>query len=331
MAPKDVPSMILLNLALVLLLLGSSDAQGLQVGFYQKTCPKAEEIIRKEMTTIMSLAPSLAGPLLRMHFHDCFVRGCDASILLNGTDQNNPAEKDGRPNLSLRGYGVIDRIKAKLEKACPGIVSCADILALVARDGVLLTKGPYWEVPTGRRDGKISVASETLTNLPPPFFSTSQILNLFFIPKGLNAKDLVVLSGGHTIGTSHCSSFSNRLYNFTGNGDADPMLDKNYLPKLKSKCRPNDATTIVEMDPGSFKTFDTSYYKLVAKRRALFTSDATLILDSQTKAYVERQAQANGFPSEFFRDFGESMVKMGNIEVLTGNQGEIRKKCAFVN
>ncbi|XP_010908221.1 peroxidase 1 [Elaeis guineensis] len=325
-----VPSKILLNLALVLLLLGSADAQSLQVGFYQRSCPKAEEIIRKEMTAIMSLAPSLAGPLLRMHFHDCFVRGCDASILLNGTT-NNPAEKDGLPNLSLRGYGVIDRVKAQLEAACPGIVSCADILAIVARDAVFLTKGPFWDVPTGRRDGKISIASETLTNLPPPFFNATQNLNLFFIPKGLNAKDLVVLSGGHTIGTSHCSSFSSRLYNFTGNGDADPMLDKDYLPKLKSKCRPNDATTLVEMDPGSFKTFDTSYYKLVAKRRGLFTSDATLILDGQTKAYIERQAQASGFPSEFFKDFGESMVKMGNIGVLTGNQGEIRKRCAFVN
>ena len=74
-----VPSKILLNLALVLLLLGSSDAQGLQVGFYQTTCPKAEVIIRDEMTAILSLAPSLAGPILRMHFHDCFVRVCDSN------------------------------------------------------------------------------------------------------------------------------------------------------------------------------------------------------------------------------------------------------------
>ena len=65
------------------------------------------------------------------------MQGCDASLLLNST-KNNPAEKDAPPNLSLRGYGVIDLIKAKLEKACPETVSCADILALVARDAVYL-------------------------------------------------------------------------------------------------------------------------------------------------------------------------------------------------
>jgi peroxidase len=57
--------------------------------------------------------------------------------LLNGTAAN-PAEKNSIPNISLRGFSVIDRIKAKLEAACPGIVSCADILAIVARDVVAL-------------------------------------------------------------------------------------------------------------------------------------------------------------------------------------------------
>ena len=63
------------------------------------------------------------------------LQGCDASILLNrvGTDQ---AEKDARPNLSLSGYDEINDIKSKLEQACPGVVSCADILALAARDAV---------------------------------------------------------------------------------------------------------------------------------------------------------------------------------------------------
>ncbi|KAK8966520.1 Peroxidase 1 [Platanthera guangdongensis] len=290
------------------------------------------------MTRAIKMAPSLSGPLLRMHFHDCFVnyvdltngflKGCDGSVLLNGTS-SSPPEKVAPPNLSLRGYGEIDRVKAKLEKACPGIVSCADILALVARDVVVLTKGPYWKVPTGRRDGRRSVAQDTIGNLPPPTLNFSQILTGFFAPKGLNVKDIIVLSGGHTIGTSHCSSFSNRLYNFTGKGDADPAMDSLYRANLKKKCRPNDATTLVEMDPGSARTFDEGYYKNVVKRRGLFTSDDSLLHNKKAKAYLLRQTR--GSPLEFFRDFAVSMVKMGGIGVLTGTAGEVRKQCAFVN
>lgn len=83
------------------------------------------------------------------------------------------------------------------------------------------------------------------------------------------------------------------------------------------------------MDPGSFKTFDEDYYTLVAKRRGLFTSDSALLADSETRAYVLNQAKTKG--STFLKDFADSMVKMGEIEVLTGNQGEIRRRCAFVN
>lgn len=66
----------------------------------------------------------------------CHLQGCDGSILLNST-QNSQAEKDSFPNLSLRGYQIIDRAKSAVEKACPGVVSCADIVALVARDATV--------------------------------------------------------------------------------------------------------------------------------------------------------------------------------------------------
>ena len=51
---------------------------------------------------------------------------------------NKDAERDAIPNLSVRGYEVVDAAKAALEKKCPGLVSCADVLALVARDAVLV-------------------------------------------------------------------------------------------------------------------------------------------------------------------------------------------------
>ncbi|KAL1211330.1 Peroxidase 27 [Cardamine amara subsp. amara] len=308
----------------LVLLFAEANSMGLKVGFYGKTCPQAEGIVKKVVFAAIKKAPTLGAPLLRMNFHDCFVRGCDGSVLLELS--NNQAEKNAVPNLSLRGFGVIDDSKAAIEKVCPGVVSCSDILALVARDAMVALEGPSWEVETGRRDGRVSNISEV--NLPSPFDNITKLITEFSA-KGLDEKDLVVLSGGHTIGMGHCPLIANRLYNFTGKGDSDPSLDSEYAAKLRKKCKPTDFTTAIEMDPGSFKTFDESYFTLVAKRRGLFQSDAALLDNSKTRAYIFKQATTYG--STFFTDFGVSMVKMGRIEVLTGHAGEIRKMCRIPN
>jgi peroxidase len=113
--------------------------------------------------------------------------------------------------------------------------------------------------------------------------------------------------------------------------DTDPSLDPRYMAELRIKC-PNleDNMTLVEMDPGSFKTFDLSYYGRVAKRRGLFHSDGALLTDGFTRAYVMRHT-TGAYKEEFFADFAASMVKMGSVEVLTGSQGEIRRKCNVAN
>ncbi|PIA31907.1 hypothetical protein AQUCO_04700045v1 [Aquilegia coerulea] len=301
----------------------------LELGFYDKSCPQAEKIVLEYVKKHIPNAPSLAATFIRMHFHDCFVRGCDASVLLNDTS-NNQAEKDAPPNLTLRGFDFINAVKSLLEAECPGIVSCADVVSLVARDSIVTTGGPYWKVPTGRRDGTISRTSEALSNIPSPFENFTSILTKFR-NKGLNVQDLVLLSGAHTIGISHCSSFTNRLYNFTGVGDQDPSLDSEYAENLKArKCKTStDNTTIVEMDPGSFRTFDLSYYTLLLKRRGLFQSDAALTTDSTSKQFITQLVR--GPLPVFLEEFTKSMEKMGAIGVKTGTNGEIRKHCALVN
>jgi len=312
----------------VLGFVGSAAAQ-LELGFYSKSCPKAEKIVQDFVQQHIHNAPSLAAALIRMHFHDCFVRGCDGSVLVNSTS-NNQAEKAATPNLTLRGFDFIDRVKSLLEAECPGIVSCADTLALVARDSIVATGGPFWKVPTGRRDGTISNSSEALADIPAPTsnFTTLQTL---FAKNGLDLTDLVLLSGAHTIGVAHCPSFSNRLYNFTGVGDEDPALDSEYAANLKArKCKtPTDNTTHVEMDPGSRKTFDLSYYSHLLKRRGLFQSDAALTTNPTTKSFITQLLQ--GPLQNFFAQFATSMEKMGRVNVKTGSTGEIRKQCAVVN
>lgn len=104
----------------------------LQVGFYESSCSGAESMVKSAVQSAVSSDQTIAASLIRLHFHDCFVEGCDASILLTGTG----SEQTAVPNLSVRGYSVISDAKAQLEAACPGVVSCADIVALAARDSV---------------------------------------------------------------------------------------------------------------------------------------------------------------------------------------------------
>ncbi|MBA0562021.1 hypothetical protein Golob_007105, partial [Gossypium lobatum] len=188
------------NQALILLcivvfgVIGTCHGGSLRKKYYKKTCPTAEEIIKNATEKHVANDPTLPARFLRMHFHDCFVRGCDGSVLLNSTTDNS-AEKDAIPNLSLAGFDVIDDIKAEVEEKCPNVVSCADVLALAARDAVSFKfQRPMWEVLTGRRDGRVSRVSEALANLPSPFANFTTLVRNF-ANQGLNVHDLVVLSG----------------------------------------------------------------------------------------------------------------------------------------
>ncbi|KAI4303214.1 hypothetical protein MLD38_038871 [Melastoma candidum] len=296
-------------------------------GFYSASCPSVEDVSRSITWSRVSANPALAAKLLRLHFHDCFVRGCDASVLLDST-KGNKAEKDASPNLSLAGFDVIDQIKSALEMKCPNTVSCADIVALAARDAVSYQFGiPMWEVRLGRRDGRVSLASEALDNLPSPF-SDFATLQQSFAANGLDIPDLVALSGAHTLGVTHCVVIASRLYNFTGKGDSDPSLDHNYVKVLKSICpNPQNPNKTLPMDPVSPLKFDNQYFVAVNKKEGIFPSDAALMTDSRA-ALLARIYQ--NFPI-FLAQFGQSMVNMGNIKTLTGNAGEIRKNCHFVN
>ncbi|KAK9676744.1 hypothetical protein RND81_11G097400 [Saponaria officinalis] len=305
-------------------------ADGLSLNYYRHSCPNVEEISKRVTVQYVSHFPSLAAGLIRINFHDCIVRGCDASVLLDPTSSKNETERDATPNSTLRGFEVIDAIKGELETECPRVVSCADIISLAARDAIVAINGPYWDVALGRKDGKISLASEALANLPSPFADIST-LKRNFAAVGLTTKDLVVLSGAHTIAIGHCFIIQSRLYNFTGKGDTDPTLSPSYAAWLKTRC-PNvvgDTKSFVYIDLITPTVFDEKYYTMITQHKGLFQSDAALLDDIDTKTYVESQVYTHG--STFGEDFAESMTKMIKIGVLTGSQGQVRKMCGAVN
>ncbi|KAL5785333.1 hypothetical protein ACOSQ2_007725 [Xanthoceras sorbifolium] len=135
-------------------------------------------------------------------------------------------------------------------------------------------------------------------------------------------------TGGHTIGVAHCATFSNRLYNFTGKGDADPSLDRTYAEFLRSKCpNPANPATTVELDPRSSLSFDKNYFNILLQNKGLLQSDAALLTNPDSFQLVTKFWRSN----DFFNVFAKSMEKMGAIEVLTGNAGEIRKQCHVAN
>ncbi|KAJ6953429.1 hypothetical protein NC652_005210 [Populus alba x Populus x berolinensis] len=182
-----------------------------------------------------------------------------------------------------------------------------------------ISGGPTWDVPKGRKDGRISKASET-RQLPAPTFNISQ-LQQSFSQRGLSLKDLVALSGGHTLGFAHCSSFQNRIHSFNATLDVDPALNPSFGSSLRSVCPAHNKVRNAgaTMD-SSTTTFDNVYYKLLLQGNSLFSSDQALLSTRETKALVSKFASSQEM---FEKAFVKSMIKMSSI---SGGQ-EIRLDC----
>ncbi|XP_004149369.1 peroxidase P7 [Cucumis sativus] len=291
--------------------------------FYNNVCPRALSTIKSVVSKAIRREPRMGASLLRLHFHDCFVNGCDGSVLLDDT-ATFTGEKTAFPNAnSIRGFDVVDQIKTQVNKVCKeNVVSCADILAVAARDSVAILGGPNYKVLVGRRDARTASANDANRNLPPPFFSFSQLLSNFQ-SHGLELKDLVLLSAGHTLGLARCTSFRSRIYN-------DTNIDSKFATTLQKNCPQSGGDDNLKGLDKSPNFFDNAYFKALLTNKGLLHSDQELFgggnndSDDLVKYYSR-------YPNDFKKDFGSSMIKMGNMNPLTGTNGEIRTNCRFVN
>ncbi|XP_057953304.1 peroxidase 4-like [Malania oleifera] len=309
-------------IAVLVVLAGSSSAQ-LSTSFYSKTCPNVFGAVKSAVQSAVSKEKRMGASLLRLFFHDCFVNGCDGSILLDDTSSFTGEKTAGPNNNSARGFNVIDAAKSKVEKVCPGVVSCADILAIAARDSVTILGGPSWNVKVGRRDSKTASQSAANRGIPGPASSLSALISRFQ-SLGLSTTDLVSLSGAHTIGQARCTVFRSRIYNETN-------IDASFAKRRQRSCPRTTGSGDNNLAPLDFQTptaFDNAYFKNLISKKGLLHSDQVLFNGGSTDSLVKKY---NSNPKSFLSDFISAMIRMGDISPLTGSNGEIRKNCRKVN
>ncbi|OEL21075.1 Peroxidase 50 [Dichanthelium oligosanthes] len=307
---------------------GGAASTPLRTDYYKDSCRDLESIVRQEVARKINETVVTIPATLRLVFHDCMTGGCGAAVLI--ASKNNDAEKDADDNKSLAGDGfdTINRIKAAVEKRCPNVVSCADIMQLAARDVVYLSQGPYWSVELGRLDSRVSRKSDVKGKLPNPDMHVKELLTVFQ-RNGFSQVDMAALSGAHTVGFAHCTRFIDRLYYYNSTTLTDPSFNPDYADQLKVACPRNVGETIaVNMDPVSPVTFDNNYYINLKYGLGLFTSDQGLYTDDATRPIVDNFAADQ---KAFFDAFVAAMIKLGRLGVKTGNDGNIRRVCTAFN
>ncbi|CAL1367769.1 unnamed protein product [Linum trigynum] len=331
MATSNTPFLPLLTIAIFLSipLLSHSEPQ-LTLDYYKTTCPDFARIVTATVTTKQIATPTTAAATLRVFFHDCMVDGCDASVLI-APNSFHKEERDNELNHALPGDGfdIVTRTKTALELACPRTVSCADILAQVVRDLVVMVGGPNYPVLLGRKDSLVSRLSDVEPNLPQPNMTMDVIINLFE-SKGITVHEMVALVGAHTLGFAHCSEFADRIYHYEKNIPTDPDMNPTYAEALKKFCSnyTKDPTMSAFLDLYTPGKFDNMYYRNLLKGLGLLATDQLMAEDPRTKPFVERYA-AN--QTAFFEDFAEGMQKLGMVDVKTGDEGNVRDRCDVFN
>ncbi|CAL5036106.1 unnamed protein product [Urochloa decumbens] len=318
-----VPQSLLLLLLSIMASSTSSSTLALDTSYYAATCPDAEAIVQDTMSRLHYTDPTLSPAIIRLLFHDCFVRGCDASVLITPTPRRS-SERAAIPNHTLRGFPAVDAVKRALESACPGAVSCADALALMARDAVSLLGGNRYGVALGRRDGVVSNPWEV--DLPPPFAALDDVLAYFAGKGGFSAEETVVLFGAHTVGGAHCSSFRYRLTKPDGTMDEAVRCD--MLDTCGAAELPLETDPAAFFDPDTPFVVDSNYYAQLLGNRTLLQVDQEAATHQATKHHVAYYAAS---PDAFMQRFSEVMAKLSNVGVIEGDAGEVRKVCSRYN
>ncbi|CAN0881314.1 Peroxidase 21 [Linum grandiflorum] len=297
----------------------------LQSNYYGQSCPRAEAIVKDQVVKLYHEHGNTAVSWLRNLFHDCVVKSCDASLLLESVNGIQSEKNSGR-SFGMRNFKYVTTIKRALEAECPSTVSCADIVALSARDGIVMLGGPRMEMKTGRKDSKQSYLAEVETFIPNHNDSISSVLTRFQ-SMGIDVEATVALLGAHSVGRVHCANLVGRLY-----PTVDPTLDPVYANYLKARCpTPNPDPNAVLYSRNDRETpmiLDNMYYKGLLKNKGLLSVDQQLATDPRTAPFVQSMAADNDY---FHEQFARAVVLLSENNPVSSADGEVRKDCRYVN
>ncbi|KAM3235170.1 lignin-forming anionic peroxidase-like [Capsicum annuum] len=187
-------------------------------------------------------------------------------------------EKTALLNLgSVRGYVIIKDAKRELEKTCPKIVSCAHILAVVVRDASTFVGGPSWTVKLGRRDSTTVSHALAETDFPGPFDPLGRLIS-GFAKKGLSTRDMVALSGAHSIGQAQCFLFRNKIYSNATD------IDVGFASSRRRQCPRKDQNgNLAPLDLVTPNQLDNNYFKNLRQRIFFICSTLDKFLDVSSK------------------------------------------------
>uniref|UniRef100_A0A0E0KHN7 Peroxidase n=1 Tax=Oryza punctata TaxID=4537 RepID=A0A0E0KHN7_ORYPU len=294
---------------------GGGGGGKLAFDYHAVSCPHLVTIVRAYVQTAVRGDATITPGLLRIHFHDCFPQGCDASILLAGPSREwGPAGMPANANLNLRAMQLIERIRAHVHAVCGATVSCADITAVATSEAVYASGGPLYGVPLGQMDSFAPAHPRFIGTLPAPSTADVNRLHGAFCGKGLcDLADLVALSGAHTVGYAHCPAFQDR------------RQDDAFGQQLQMNCRRNPSWAQI-LDMFTPYRFDNGYFFAVFYGNGVLTSDMALRGDPRTAQLVRAYA---GNQAAFFQQFARSMQKLSYAPKPQGNVGEIRRFSCF--
>ncbi|KAI3986679.1 hypothetical protein MKX01_014217 [Papaver californicum] len=262
---------------------------GLVMNFYRDSCPQAEDIIKEQVKLLYKRHKNTAFSWLRNIFHDCAVESCDASLLLDST-RKELSEKETDRSFGLRNFRHLDTIKEAVERECPEVVSCADILSLMVGRAVHKILEQY---------------------LPDHNESISVVLDRFS-SMVINTPGLVALLGAHSVGRTHCAKLVHRLYPEVSH-EINPDHVEHMLHKCPDAIPDPKAVQYVRNDRGTPMILDNNYYRNILENKGLLIVDHLLATDPRTKSYVKKMAKSADYWS---KEFSRAITILSEITLL---------------